>query len=104
MSELKPCPFCGHPIAKVTIHRYSGKFHCTKDGCQAVIEILATSKERMFEQWNTRPTEQAAVEATKAAVEEAVERRCKILGFQLAGVPIIGKPSVLHAIRETEVP
>ena len=64
MTELKPCPFCGGPIARIklkgdTLDTYPSVFECTTDGCRARVIFLMDkewNKEDEISKWNRRAT------------------------------------------------
>ena len=57
MKKLKPCPYCGSP-AEDTAENYCS---CSNSECPSDCVIMS------IEQWNHRPTEQAAEERANAA-------------------------------------
>ena len=71
MSEaLKPCPFCGR-TCNLVVDCLSGDdwfVSCEEDlKCRMSLHAVHPTKEAAISAWNTRPVEDALVEALKAA-------------------------------------
>lgn len=105
MDDLKPCPLCDSTKIKHGQYRQNG-YQMLCRGCglayrqRTKLYTLDELKARMFESWNTRPGEAAAVAAERERIIQYItthQQKCYVAhGRTMTGVHVL---PLIDAIR-----